>query len=64
MSSHAEKSMALADKITAKAEATLAALDREMIAMKWPDEFRIIMWEAVAVVASSYAASLKKGTSQ
>ena len=46
MSSHLEKSIALAGKISAKAEETLAGLDHEMDAMKWPAEFRAIMWEA------------------
>lgn len=46
------KAEALAAKITAKAEDTLAALDREMTIMKWPAEFRAIMRGAVAHAAS------------
>lgn len=57
---HLMKSLALTDKITKKAEAALDGLEREMILMKWPAEFRAIMWEAVAAVASSRAAALPK----
>jgi len=60
MSSHLEKSIALADKITAKAENAVADLDREMALMKWPGEFRAIMWEAVAAIAASRAAAAKR----
>lgn len=37
----------LAKSIEAKAIATLAPLKREMTIMKWRDEYRAIMWEAV-----------------
>jgi hypothetical protein len=30
-------------KISAKAEQTLAGIDREMTIMKWPDEYRAII---------------------
>ena len=53
MSTHAQKSVALAEKITAKAEDAVSALDREIA--KWPDDFAAIMWEAVAVIATSRA---------
>ncbi len=43
-----DKAQALAIKIAEKSRDTLAALEREMIIMKWPAEFRIIMWNAVA----------------
>jgi len=46
------KAVAVAVKIAEKAEATLASLDREMTIMKWPPEFRAIMWNAVAVAAN------------
>jgi hypothetical protein len=46
---------ALADRITKKAADTLAGLDREMTIMKWPPEFRSIMWEAVAAEARARA---------
>ena len=55
MSTHMEKSIDLADKITAKAEETLAALELEMAMRKWPTDFRRIMWEAVAAVATQRA---------
>jgi len=48
----------LAAKIVAKASDTLSALDREMRIMRWPNEFRVIMWEAVAAEAQSRALSL------
>ena len=46
------KAEALAQKIARKAADTLASLDREMAIMKWPAEFRAIMWNAVAHDAS------------
>lgn len=52
MSTQAEKCIDIASKITAKAEGALAGLDKEMAIMKWPAEFRAIMWEAVAQIAS------------
>ncbi len=59
-SSHTEKAIALAEKITAKAEDSVARLEREMIIMKWPAEFRVIMWEAVVEVAAQRAESAKR----
>lgn len=53
------KAEALAAKIERKANDTLAALDREMDIMKWPPEFRAIMWGAVA-----HAAALREGESK
>lgn len=38
----------IAEKIAAKARDTLEPLAREMLIMKWPAEFRAIMWGAVA----------------
>jgi len=49
----------LADKITAKAEEALAGIEREMTIMKWPDEFRAIMWGAVADIAARRAAAAR-----
>lgn len=54
------RAIALAEKVTAKASATLDGLDREMILMKWPAEFREIMWGAVASLAERYAADARK----
>lgn len=42
---------ALAEKIAKKAEDTLAGLEREMVIMKWPQEYRAIVWGAVADLA-------------
>lgn len=46
-----DKAAALAEKITTKAEAALSGIEREMLIMKWPAEFRAIMWGAVADIA-------------
>jgi hypothetical protein len=56
---HAERSIALADQITAKAEEAVADLDCEMALRKWPAEFRAIMWDAVALVAAGRAAAAR-----
>lgn len=45
--------IALAEKITAKAEAALAPLEREI--SNWPAEFRAIIWFAVIEVAKQRA---------
>jgi len=37
----------LAEKIAKKAAETLSGLQREMDIMRWPQEFRNIMWSAV-----------------
>lgn len=42
----------VAEKIAKRAEDALAGLDREMAIMKWPPEFRAIMWHAVAHAAT------------
>lgn len=49
----------LAEKIAAKAAETLARLELEMTVMKWPREFRAIMWGAVAHEATLRAAEQK-----
>lgn len=59
MASHEVKAQALADKITAKARDALSGVDREMSIMKWPAEFRAIMWDAVAELASRRAAEAR-----
>jgi hypothetical protein len=51
MASHEDKAMALAVKITEKAEGALDGIEREMTIMQWPTDFRAIMWQAVAEVA-------------
>lgn len=57
--SHAAKAIDLAEKITAKAEEAVACVGMEMNIMKWPAEFRAIMWDAVAIVANSRAAEAR-----
>lgn len=52
MTTHMERAQALANKITKKAEDALSGLEREMSIMKWPPEFRAIMWGAVVEMAS------------
>lgn len=49
----------LAEKIAKKAADMLDPLEREMIVMKWPAEFRAIMWQAVADTAARLAAGSK-----
>lgn len=51
--------LALAEKIAKKAADTLAPLQREMDIMKWPPEFRAILWEAVSQHAALLAAESK-----
>lgn len=53
MASHDDKAQALAAKITSKAEGVLDGLQFEMDIMKWPAEFRAIMWGAVADIANN-----------
>lgn len=53
------KAIAVAAKITTKAEAALDGLNREMKIMKWSPEFRAIMWDAVAQVATAYSEAAK-----
>ncbi len=60
MTSHTDKAQALADKITAKAADALSGLDREMTIMKWPAEYRRIMWEAVAHEAANRACEARE----
>lgn len=57
--SHAAKSIALADQITAKAEDAVSDLDLEMALRQWPAEFRAIMWDAVAIIARARAAAAR-----
>lgn len=60
MPTHAEKSIALADQITTKAREAVADLDREMALRNWPADFRAIMWDAVAIVATTRAAEARR----
>lgn len=55
MPNDAQKVIDIANKITTKAEGALHGLDREMIIMKWPAEFRAILWAAVAALATERA---------
>ncbi len=63
MTAHEKNAQALAEKITSKAEGALDGLEREMAIMKWPAEFRAIMWGAVAEIASRRAESARNPTS-
>lgn len=51
----AKRQEALAEKIADKARAALRPLEREMQAMKWPADFKVIMWEVVSHTAQGYA---------
>lgn len=57
MQNDVAKVIDIAEKITAKASGALHPLEREMIVMKWPAEFRVILWEAVAAIATQRADS-------
>jgi hypothetical protein len=60
VSKHAERSIALADKVRVRAENAVSSLALEMVGMRWPAEFRAIVWEAVALVASSRAKEARR----
>jgi len=49
---HAAKADALAAALTSKAEDALSRLNLEMTLMKWPADFREIMWGTVAAIAA------------
>lgn len=49
------KAVAVAQQIEKRVAVTLAPLEREMGLMQWRPEFRVIMWEAVANMALSFA---------
>ena len=50
---------ALAEKIAQKVAETLEPLEREMIIMKWPSEYRVIFWQALSIAADRLAAESK-----
>lgn len=45
----------VAEKIASRAAEICAPLELEMALRKWPKEFRIIMWQAVAAHANGLA---------
>ena len=57
MSTHMKKSVDIAGKVVSMAEDTLAVLDRTI--STWPSEFRAIIWDAVADIASRRAAAAR-----
>jgi hypothetical protein len=50
MSEHAQRAISLADKVLSFVEDGLRGIDRATAA--WPAEFRAIVWETVADIAS------------
>jgi hypothetical protein len=54
VSDHALKAISVADKVVSLAEDGLRGIDRTITA--WPAEFRAIIWDAVADIASRRAA--------
>lgn len=58
MSTHAERAINLADKIVSLAEDGMRGIERTI--STWPAEFRAIIWEAVADIASRRAAEAKR----
>jgi hypothetical protein len=60
MSNHAVRSIALADKIVSFAEDGTRSIDRAIAA--WPDDFKAIIWDAVAEIAKQRAAEARANT--
>lgn len=58
MTTHMQKSISIADQVVSLAEDGLRSIDRTIAA--WPAEFRVIIWEAVADIATRRAAAAKK----
>lgn len=58
MSEHALKAISVADKVVSLAQDGLRSIDRTIA--HWPAEFRAIMWDAVADIASRYAADARR----
>lgn len=56
---HSLRANALADKIVATAERGLAPF--EMSIAHYPDEFKAIMWDAIAEIAVRRAAAARQG---
>ena len=54
---HAEKALAIADKVVTMAENGLGPLDRTIAS--WPAEFQAIIWDAVADIAQRRAAAAR-----
>jgi hypothetical protein len=52
----------VAEKMMLKAVTALSGLEREMEVMKWPPEFRAIMWRTIAHLATLYAEDEREGT--
>jgi len=57
MSDHALKAIALADKVVSFAEDGTRGIDRAIAA--WPAEFRALIWDAVAAIATTRAADAR-----
>ncbi len=51
---------AVAEKIASRAAELCAPLELEMALRKWPAEFRVIMWKAVAAHANVLATDNSK----
>ncbi|MBR0875014.1 hypothetical protein JQ633_31970 [Bradyrhizobium tropiciagri] len=57
MGDHMLKAMSIADRVVSLAEDSLSGLDRVIGA--WPAEFRAIVWDAVADIATRRAAAAR-----
>lgn len=53
MSDHAQRSISLADKVVSFAMDGTRGIDRAIAA--WPAEFRALIWDAVAAIATARA---------
>ena len=54
-----KKALSIAEQIAKLSVVALAPLEREMEIMKWPAEFRKIVWESVAGDAMTRASEAK-----
>ena len=57
MTNHAQRAISLADKVVSFAEDGTRGIDRAIAA--WPAEFRALIWDAVAAIATQRAASAR-----
>jgi hypothetical protein len=58
MTAHVNKTIPVADKIIVMVNSALSALDHEIAS--WPADFRAIMWDTVADVASRRAEAARR----
>ena len=62
MTDHMQKAVSIADQVVSLAEDGLRGIDRTIA--PWPAEFRAIIWDAVADIASRRAAASRHPVEQ